>query len=94
MTHRERIGVGRTAEAFAWDEDHVIKLDRAGFRRGDAAVEAQVTARIRQAGVAAPAVLLADTPDGVFEEGGRFGVVFERVQGHPCSTSWLGIRSA
>ncbi|MCX6095098.1 MAG: aminoglycoside phosphotransferase family protein, partial [Candidatus Bipolaricaulota bacterium] len=81
MTDRELIGVGRTAEVFSWDEDHVIKLFRAGFRREDAAFEAQATARIYQAGIAAPAVLLADTPDGLFEEEGRFGVVFERVRG-------------
>ncbi len=81
MAHGEMVGVGRTAEVLAWDEGHVIKLYRAGFRRGDAAFEAQATARIHQARVAAPAVLLADTPDGLFEEDGRFGVVFERVQG-------------
>jgi Ser/Thr protein kinase RdoA (MazF antagonist) len=81
VPRRELVGEGRTAEVLAWDDGQVIKLYRAGFSRKDAAFEARVTARIHEAGIAAPAVLLAETPDGLFEEDDRFGVVFERVRG-------------
>ena len=78
---RERIGEGRTAEVFAWGSGRVLKLYRVGFARDRAAEELRVARLVSAAGLAAPAVYDADSPDSVLEEDGRFGILAERIEG-------------
>jgi aminoglycoside phosphotransferase (APT) family kinase protein len=66
---------GRTAEVFAWDDSHILKLFRSGWGAESAAHEAEVTRVIYDSGAPAPRV------DGLAEVAGRFGVVYERVEG-------------
>ncbi len=78
---RQRIGEGRTAEVFAWSDGRVLKLYRVGFARDRAAEELRVARLVSAAGLAAPAAYDAESPDGVLEEGGRFGILVERIDG-------------
>ena len=70
-----RVGVGRTAEVLAWDGDRVLKLFYEGFPREIAEEEAHATGALYEVGLPVPRV------DGVIEEAGRPGIVFERVDG-------------
>jgi uncharacterized protein (TIGR02172 family) len=70
-----RIGQGRTAEVFAWDERRALKLYYPGWPASAAEAEYQKTMAVFKSGAPAPAV------DGVIEVDGRHGVVFERVEG-------------
>ena len=78
---RERIAEGRTAEVFAWSDGRVLKLYRAGFGRDGAAKEFRVARLVSNAGLAAPAVYDAGSPDGVLEQDGRCGILAERIDG-------------
>lgn len=69
------MGVGRTAEVFAWGEGQVLKLYRSGIPQQWVAQEARVGQIVFDAGLAAPAV------DGVIELDGRLGIVCERLDG-------------
>jgi len=71
----ERIGVGRTAEVFAWRDDAIIKVLRPGFPDRLAEREAAVAERVTSAGLAAPRFL------GIERVEGRIGLVYERVGG-------------
>ena len=69
------LATGRTAEVFAWGDGRVVKVLRPGFP--DAMGEAEeVAARLAdRAGVGAPAFFGPTRVDG------RFGLVYERVDG-------------
>lgn len=69
------IGLGRTAEVFAWGEDEVIKLLRPGFPEVIGELEAKVTALVTDAGLGAPRFA------GTTRIEGRFGLIFERLAG-------------
>lgn len=69
------IGHGRTAEVYAWGDTHALKLYYAGWPASEAEAEAQKTRIVFESGVAAPAV------EGVTEVEGRYGVIYERVDG-------------
>ncbi len=71
----ELIGVGRTAEIFAWDQGRVIKLYRPGWSVRTAEFEAQVAAMVNRAGLAAPRFYERIELDG------RQGIVYERLEG-------------
>jgi aminoglycoside phosphotransferase (APT) family kinase protein len=66
---------GRTAEVFAWDDGYVLKLFRSGWGAESAAHEAEVTRVVNDSGAPAPRV------GELAEVAGRFGVVYERVEG-------------
>jgi uncharacterized protein (TIGR02172 family) len=66
---------GRTAEVFAWDEDHVLKLFRPGWGVDVARHEAELARAIYDAGAPAPRV------GDVVEVGARAGVIYERIDG-------------
>jgi len=88
-----RIGQGRTAEVFAWGENHVLKLYYPGWHAAAADSEYRTAQTVFQAGASAPAV------DGVVHVNGRCGVVFERVDGpsllnHTTARPWTVFRSA
>lgn len=70
-----RIGIGRTAEVYAWADGAVIKVLRPGFPDAMGEEEAIAAARATDAGIAAPRFLGTERVDG------RFGLVYERVDG-------------
>ena len=77
-TPRERgplIGLGRTADIYAWGDDQALKLYHAGWPRTSAEYEAQISRVVAAMGVHAPAT------DGMIEFDGRYGIVFERLVG-------------
>ncbi len=75
MTKGKLIGHGRTAEVFAWGETQALKLYYAGWPSSEAEAEAQKAKVVYDSGAAAPAVY------GVVEVDGRYGVIYERVDG-------------
>lgn len=88
-----RIGQGRTAEVFAWGESRALKLYYEGWPATAAEAEYQKAEAVYKSGAPAPAV------DGVVQIDGRYGVIFERVEGpsllsYTTSQPWTLIRSA
>jgi len=69
------IGRGRDAEIYAWGEDQVLKLFFPSRTRVSVEVEVQATRIAREAGATAPAV------GEIAEVDGRYGIVFERIDG-------------
>lgn len=69
------IGRGREAEIYAWGEDQVLKLFYPSVSRIRGEVEATAARVAEEAGVGTPAV------GETIEVDGRYGVVFERVDG-------------
>jgi uncharacterized protein (TIGR02172 family) len=66
---------GRTAEVFAWDDDHVVKLFRPGWGMNIARHEAELTRAVSASGAPSPQV------GDVVELSGRAGVIYERING-------------
>lgn len=78
MSDRElgpKIAEGRTAEVFAWGDDRVLKLYRAEFERRQPERELRLGQRLQELDLPAPAAYSVEEVDG------RYGVVFERVDG-------------
>jgi Ser/Thr protein kinase RdoA (MazF antagonist) len=75
MIPAERLGEGRTAEIFAWEDGLVLKLYYAEFPAELAETEAHLTGLVAAAGVPAPAV------HGTLTLDGRRGIIFERLKG-------------
>jgi aminoglycoside phosphotransferase (APT) family kinase protein len=71
----DRIGVGRTAEVFAWRDGEILKLLRPGFPDRMGEREATIAARVDASDLAAPRFLGTERVDG------RYGLVYERVNG-------------
>ena len=71
----ERIGIGRTAEVFAWRRGQIIKLLRPGFPDQLGEAEAAIAALVSASGLAAPRFV------GTRRADGRLGLVFARVDG-------------
>ncbi|HET7646220.1 MAG TPA: phosphotransferase [Candidatus Limnocylindria bacterium] len=69
------IATGRTADVHAWADGTVLKLLRRGFPDSLGEEEAMAAARVTAAGLAAPRFLGTERVDG------RFGLVYERVDG-------------
>jgi uncharacterized protein (TIGR02172 family) len=70
-----RIGVGRTAEVYAWGDHQILKLYRADMPREWVHHEARIGQIVADAGVHAPAI--GDT----VEVDGRLGILYERITG-------------
>ncbi len=78
----ERIGVGRTAEIYAWDEGRALRLFRDGTSIEYALREMQAFRVAYDAGLPCPAVYpFDDSEDGLVRIGGRIGFVMDRVGG-------------
>jgi hypothetical protein len=73
---------GRTAEIYAWGNDHVVKLYRTGFADASDWELGQVQA-VHAAGVNTPAATEKVVVNG------RSGIIFERVTGETMVTSLL-----
>jgi uncharacterized protein (TIGR02172 family) len=78
---RDPIAVGRTAEIYAWDADHVLKLFRAWMPASAAAYEARIARAVYETGIRVPAV-----GDVVTVEG-RAGILYERIEGVSMMTA-------
>ena len=75
MEKGDLLAEGRTAEVYAWGADQVLKLYRPGWERRSAEFEAGQARASQQTGFAVPAV------GEVLEVEGRFGVVYQRIEG-------------
>jgi len=69
------IGLGRTAEIFAWSDDRVLKLFRDGWSRQSVEKEENIARAVYEAGLPVPTV------HGIVEIEGRHGIIYERVDG-------------
>lgn len=71
----ERLGIGRTAEVYAWGDDRVVKLIRPGLPDRFGEAEAEAAALVGQAVVAAPRFF------GTTRVDGRYGLIYQRLTG-------------
>jgi uncharacterized protein (TIGR02172 family) len=69
------IGQGRTADVYAWGSDRVLKLYQSWMPAIPIEREFSITRTARSAGLPVP------TADELVEIEGRFGIIFERVEG-------------
>ncbi|MCJ7549335.1 MAG: phosphotransferase [Anaerolineae bacterium] len=69
------IALGRTAEIYAWSNNQVIKLFYGWFPEGSIRYEAKISRAVYAAGLPVPAV------GDVMEIDGRFGLIYERIDG-------------
>lgn len=69
------LGTGNVAEVFAWDDGRVIKLYREPVAKAAAFREAAIQAAVEELGLPVPAVWDVRNIDG------RWGVVFDRIEG-------------
>lgn len=70
------VGAGRTAEVYAWDERHVLKLFHTFMPIESVAAEARFAHVVTAAGLPTPAA-----GDSLIEVNGRHGIIYERVDG-------------
>ena len=75
MRKGQIIGLGRTAEILAWDDDRILKLFRDGWSLSAVKWEENVARTVSDAGLPVPAV------HGIMEVDGRHGIIYERVDG-------------
>jgi uncharacterized protein (TIGR02172 family) len=75
MDRGPRIGVGRTAEVYAWGDHQILKLYRADMPREWVCHEARIGQIVAEAGVHAPAI------GEMVEVDGRLGIIYERITG-------------
>lgn len=66
---------GRTAQVLVWDNNRVLKLFREGFTISHIQKEERISRTVFEAGLSVPAV------HGIVEVEGRYGIVFDRVDG-------------
>jgi aminoglycoside phosphotransferase (APT) family kinase protein len=85
------IAVGRTAEIYAWNEKRVMKLYREGSSRTYVARELRGSELAHRLGLPAPAVHRSQAADGVHEVDGRFGILYDWIEG-PTMLHDLGER--
>ncbi len=70
-----KLADGRTAEIFAWGDDHVLKLYREGWTRRTAEYEHSLAKASEQTGYRVPHV------GEIIELDGRAGIVYQRIDG-------------
>ena len=89
----ERVGIGRTAEVFAWGADRVVKLLLPGFPDEIGEAEAAAAALVGANLEAAPRFFGSTRIDG------RYGLIYQRLNGpsmldRVSSRPWLMRRYA
>ena len=67
------VGYGRTADIFTWGDDQVLKLFHENWSVAAVEEEARIGRLVRDMGLPVPDV------SGTVQDGGRFGVIYERV---------------
>lgn len=72
-----KLADGRTAEIFAWGENHVLKLYREGWTRRTAEYEHSLAKASERTGYRVPHV------GEIVEVEGRPGIVYQRIDGEP-----------
>jgi uncharacterized protein (TIGR02172 family) len=75
MRKGQVIGLGRTAEILAWDENQILKLFRDGWSISSVEWEENVARKVSEAGLPVPAVF------GIVKVENRHGIIYERVDG-------------
>lgn len=75
MATDKRVGLGRTADILVWDEGAVLKLYHAGWPRATVEREAAFNRAAEHLGLPVP------KSGDVLEVDGRFGIVYERLDG-------------
>jgi uncharacterized protein (TIGR02172 family) len=69
------IGAGRTADVYAWGDEHILKLYQERMPVAPIEREFTITRLAKQAGLAVPVVIDLVKIDG------RVGIIFERIRG-------------
>ncbi len=69
------IAEGRTAEIYAWDEQHILKLYRDWCPPDWVEYEARIARLVHEAGIPSPA------PSEIVELDGRRGLIYQRMEG-------------
>lgn len=69
------IAQGRTAEIYAWDDRHILKLYRDWCPSDWVVYEASIARAVYEAGIPSPA------PGEIVEASGRRGLIYERLDG-------------
>jgi aminoglycoside phosphotransferase (APT) family kinase protein len=72
---QQPLALGRTAEIYAWGDGQILKLFRSSTSGSQANYEAALTSKLEGAGLPVPAVR------GVTYVRGRYGILFERLEG-------------
>lgn len=74
------IAHGRTADIFAWDEGHILKLFHNWFSLEDIEYEFKIAKAVHASGVKSPAV------KEIVQAQGRNGLIYERIDGESMFT--------
>ncbi|HEX2996691.1 MAG TPA: aminoglycoside phosphotransferase family protein [Anaerolineales bacterium] len=87
------IAQGRTAEIYAWDDQHILKLFREWWPSKWVDYEAGIARAVHAAGVPSPA------PGEIVEINGRHGLIYERLEGISMlqemnARPWLTLKNA
>lgn len=69
------IAYGRTAEIYAWDDGHILKLFYDWFGKESIEYEARMSQAVHSSGLPVPAV------GEIMQVNGRTGLIYERVEG-------------
>jgi Ser/Thr protein kinase RdoA (MazF antagonist) len=69
------IARGRTANVYAWDDDHIIKVFHEWFERKDIEYEMRISRVVHASGVKSPAV------GALVQVDGKNGLIYQRVAG-------------
>jgi len=75
------VGIGRTAEIYAWGDGRVLRLFGEGASEQYAMREMNAFRIANEAQLPCPAVYPGNTPDGLVRIEGRLGFVMDRVEG-------------
>ncbi|MTI94342.1 MAG: aminoglycoside phosphotransferase [Firmicutes bacterium] len=88
MSRGELIGIGRTAEVYAWGKDKLVKLYFENFPTEAIEREADISRAVWEQGIPSPEVF------GIVKVGNRKGLIFEKIPGqsmlsHIEARPWL-----
>jgi Ser/Thr protein kinase RdoA (MazF antagonist) len=81
LDQMKRLGQGRTAEIFAWENRRALRLFREGASREWVRHEMETFRSVQRAGIPSPAVYPTESENGLIEIDGRFGFVMDRIDG-------------
>jgi Ser/Thr protein kinase RdoA (MazF antagonist) len=76
------VAVGRTAEIFAWDDGHILKLYRDWCPANWVEYESKIGRIVHAAGLPVPAI------GEIVEHAGRRGIIYERIAGISMLTTF------